>query len=233
MQRSEKIYELLYSIFIKWFKRNKGTYFGYGATVDADELFNKIITMDQHLIDPDNMFLKWEKILEKSGIDDHFEFYMKTVFKNSVIQFFRDESTKIKTVSGEFAEIIIEETPGKSEDVITNFEIIDLCEKITQSLQEDIKKDHELRKILELVSLYYLEGETLDDISKATGINISKVYRDIQKALKYIRDNIRKHVKTTNNDKIEVLFNENEKKIFARLISLSIGAEIDDRREKL
>ena len=83
MKRSEKIHELLYSIFIRWFKRNRKALFGNKSYVDTDELFNKIITMEQHIIDSKNMFLKWERILERSDTDRDFELYMAKVFRNS------------------------------------------------------------------------------------------------------------------------------------------------------
>lgn len=229
MHSCKKIDGLLLEIFKKWLNRNRKRYF-YKVNIDPDEIFNRIILMDQHLTDSKDVFAKWRSILERSDSQLEFEMYMGKVLRNSVIQLFRMESSNITAISGEIAEIIINETSENSGTLSESYAINDLSEKISQSLQEDMAKNCGLRKILNLISLYYLEEMTLEDISRATGINKSKVYRDIQKALKYLRENIRQYISVHNEGDIGNFFNANEKKIFSRAVAHIIEVGIVEKR---
>ncbi len=214
MINNKDIAKILKEIFSKWFKRNRKLYFK--QFVDEDELFNKIISMEQHLIDESDMFLKWKNIYDKLDDMREFEFYMAKVFRNSVLQFFRQEKSELQMMTGESAQIEIESTKN-NEKVEENFEAEDLVKKITESLQEDIKKDKDLRKILKLISLYYLEGWTLEKISRSTGLSVAMVFRQIQKGLLILREKIEIVAGTGKSD-----FKEYEKKFFSRSLALLI-----------
>jgi len=210
--------KILRDIFSKWFKRNRKLYFRH--FVDEDELFNKIISMEQHLIDESDMFLKWKNIYDKLNDIRQFEFYMGKVFRNSVLQFFREEKGELQVVAGESAQIKIESTKN-NERIEEDFEVEDLVEKITELLHEDIKKDKDLRKILKLISLYYLEGRTLEKISKSTGLSIAMVFRQIHKGLLILREKIEIAAGVEKSAYI-LNFKEHEKKIFSQSLALLV-----------
>jgi RNA polymerase sigma factor (sigma-70 family) len=210
--------KILRDIFSKWFKRNRKLYFRH--FVDEDELFNKIISMEQHLIDESDMFLKWKNIYDKLNDIRQFEFYMGKVFRNSVLQFFREEKGELQVVAGESAQIKIESTKN-NERIEEDFEVEDLVQKITELLHEDIKKDKDLRKILKLISLYYLEGRTLEKISKSTGLSIAMVFRQIHKGLLILREKIEIAAGAEKSAYI-LNFKEHEKKIFSQSLALLV-----------
>jgi RNA polymerase sigma factor (sigma-70 family) len=218
--------KLLREIFSKWLKWNRKLYFRH--FVDEDELFNKIILMEQHLIDESDMFLKWKNIYDKLDDIRQFEFYMGKVFRNSILQFFRDDKAAIQTVAGESGQIEIDKTTDLKNG-IDNYETEDLLNKIAQLLQEDIKNNKDLRKILKLISLYYLEERTLENISSSTGLSVSMVYRQIHKGLIFLKQKIEIAAKCQEGGNAGSVFKDHEKKIFAE----SLAGLINEMNKKV
>lgn len=214
-------HEILKSIFEEWFKKNRKHYFR--EQVDKEEIFNEIISMEQHLIDKNDLFLKWRGIYNKLNNLREFEFYMSKVFRNSILEIYREKKRKIKTVDGEFAETTVLNAHEHEINTIANYEIEDLCQKIYQLLQDDIEKDKNLRKILKLISFYYLEERTLENISKSSGMTVSMIYRQLQKGLLHLRERILEVLQKTNEDKLTKSFDENERKVFGRLLALILN----------
>jgi DNA-directed RNA polymerase specialized sigma24 family protein len=222
MHNSDKFnYSILLDVFKEWFKYNRKHYFK--EFVDEAELLNEIISMDQHIIDKNDLFLKWEKIYNELNNLRLFKLYMSKVFRNSVLEIFREKQRKIKTVAGEFGEKTISDTEESDFNSILNYEIEDLCQKIHQLLQDDIEKDKNLRKIFKLISFYYLEERTLENISRSTGMTVSMIYRQIQKGLLHLRERISEILQIKGDRKLTLAFDQNEKKIFGRLLALIIS----------